>query len=102
VNNIDDWPKGLSEEVALLNATVEFFEKEFDIIFNNRYDDLDNYRYYIFNFERGSCAVMRYDNTPTTGVTLIIARECLYNAEEMIDYFVGCLHLSGDDIIWRR
>jgi hypothetical protein len=102
VNDNGDWPRGLSEEVALLDATVDFFENEFSISFLDGYDDLDEYKYHIFKFPKGQCAIMRYKNTPAMGVTLIIATECLGSAEEMIEYFTRCLHLTTNDVIWRR
>lgn len=98
----DHWPRGLSEEVAVVDASIENIEAKLSVSFEDSYDDLDRYRYCIFRFDRGLCALMRYDHAQISGVTLIVEKEHLADVDSYICYFLDQLHLSDCRILWRR
>lgn len=98
----NDWPDGLSEEVAVIDVSIDELEDRLNISFNKDYDDLDNYKYYVFKFDEGYCALMRYDNAQINGVTLIIEQHESQRHDEVIKDFLDRLHISDRKIIWRR
>ena len=99
---INRWPNGLSEEVAVVDASIEYIEKKLNTSFNEDYNDLDSYKYCIFKFEKGYCALMRYSNAPIGGVTLMIEKDHLSKLDYFVNYFLEQLHLSDRRILWQR
>lgn len=98
----NNWPNGLSEEVAVVDASINCIEDRLNVSFNEDFDDLDGYKYYIFKFDKGYCALMRYDNAQINGVTLIVEENHLQKLDDFLNYFLHKLHLSDCPIIWRR
>lgn len=96
------WPSGLSEEVAIIDATIAYIENKLGISFDKDFDDLDSYKYHIFRLDRGAFALMRYDNAPTDGVTIVVEKDHLLDLDGSLNYFLGSLNLSDCPIIWRR
>jgi hypothetical protein len=96
------WPNGLSEEVAVVDATIAHIENKLGISFDKDFDDLDWYKYYIFRLDRGNFALMRYDNAPMNGVTIVVEKDHLVSLDDSLSYFLESLNLSDCPIIWRR
>lgn len=96
------WPDGLSEEIAVVGVSIDYIESILNISFNDDFDDLDSYKYYVFKFEEGYCALMRYKNAQTNGITLIIQKDHLVRLDDSLSYFLGMLRLTDCPIIWRR
>lgn len=96
------WPNGLSEEVAVIGASIDYIEERLNISFNEDFDDLDVFKYYVFEFDKGHCALMRYNNAQISGVTLVIEKDHLSEVDEFVKYFLDELCLSDCSVIWRR
>jgi hypothetical protein len=100
--SVSQWPTGLSEEVAVIGASIAYIENKLGILFIKGLDDLDWYEYYIFRFKRGNCALMRYDHAQVDGVTLVIEQDHLENLDDSLSYFLKELRLNDCPILWRR
>lgn len=96
------WPKGLSDEVAVIDADIPQLESDLGVQFCNGVDDLDDFQYRIFHLNSGTCALMRYKNSPRCGVTMIVRSSISQNMQEHVDDLLKELRLTERPIVWRR
>ena len=98
----DEWPHGLSEEVAVIEVPIEHVERTMNVSFGEAYDDLDWYKYHVFEFDRGLCALVRYRNAQVRGLTLVVEGRHASDLDNTIKSFLEKLGLGDYPITWRR
>ena len=95
------WPEGLTEEIAVLNGDISILEKSLGISFSESFDDLDYYRYRLFDSEIGQFALMRYRNAPLPGLTLVVYKSFMQRMNDNISVVLKLLSLTENDILWK-